>query len=126
MTTKTNIRHRRAAPACEAPNGAALFAKWRGGIAHITDADHYELTSMLAKIELVHEPTWRAARNGNVSEAIGIALRNLAPSPDGGPGLVDVTMSAVALLARRGHPAATLIVEHFRTQVDKWRPLPGS
>lgn len=85
---------------------------WRHADPGVVDAR--VLLAALSGLHILHEPGWRAALGADVSAAIGIALRNLIPGPNGRLGLLDVAMSAVLVHAARGDATAILVLEHIR------------
>lgn len=90
---------------------------WRAARLDVIDrTEIHRLAESLARVELLGEPRWRAARSWDAAEAAGVALRHLRRHRAAGP-RADVAMSAVLLHALRGCAASRVVVAHVRRRL---------
>ena len=95
----------------EANDARSPLALWREPSLDYDALPLEQLSSMLWRLHVLHEPLWREALRDDLAAALGIGLRNLIPGADGRLGLLDVVMSAVLVHAARGNTLAASVLQ---------------
>jgi hypothetical protein len=109
-TDRTAVPTRRRKRPRHPPGG--LLAAWRTRPpGSVTRREAGRIAALLAATEILHEPRWRAARNGDAAAAAAVAIDRLRRS-DFGSRPVDAVMSNLLVLAVRGDATAPVILAH--------------
>lgn len=93
-------------------NARTLLSAWRRGRT-LSDREASDLRALLLRAVTLPRRGWHEAVRHDHPRVVGVAIRYAADRRLNGPA-ADVVFSAVMLRARKGDPAAALVLDHAR------------